>query len=133
METKIKIEKMPTVLEDIVQDKNWIPAGQKKLKQEMIMETVFLQAGYKLITEREICKELNTYGSDKSGDTGLQYENLDDYTKTEIPEEVIKKVRKARNLGIKNFLVYYPYFEGNDPIITAQLCLLNKEFFITKW
>lgn len=115
MKTKIKVEKMPNILEDIIQDVclgvNWLPLGQRMLK-----------AGYKLITQKEIAKRLGIY----LGEGTIISRKLDDYTEMIIPEKVIKEVRKARKLGMNDFMIHYPP-EKNDPIITGG------QFFIAKW
>jgi len=110
METKIKVEKMPSVLEKIIQD-DWLPLGQRMLK-----------AGYKLITRDEIAKRLKTY----LGVGTIINEDLDSYTETIIPKKIIEKVRKARRLGIHDFTIHYPP-KKNDPVITSG------QFFIAQW
>lgn len=102
------------------QDNNWLPLGQKVLK-----------AGYRQTSDKElyemldILKHLNTYHH------RLCCCSLINYVKEIIPEQPLQDIRKARNIGIKKFKVYWVKDKEDDPVILGFVGV--AKFFITKW
>ena len=57
-----------------------------------------------------------------------------DYYLFKIPEKALADIRKAKQIGLDKFQVYWctiDYEKCEDPIITAKFG--NNELFITKW
>jgi len=63
----------------------------------------------------------------------LRYENIETYFLI-IPEKALNEIRKAKNIGLEEFNIYYAVLDNkrqNDPIITAKFG--KHELFITQY
>jgi len=103
-----------------IQDNEWFPLGQRVIK-----------SGYKPITRDELSKLLGIEYIFSFHDQ-IRFCSLKTYTEEIIPLQQMQDIRKAKNIGIKNFRIYYPKDENKpDPVIVGLIG--NKEFYITKW
>jgi len=160
MRTKIKVEKMPTILEDIIQDE-WLPLGQKILKaglKTISNKEIFERLECERLQKEEIEKRIKEiekredfvkldgvyddqfFYNTKSRECIMspqficEVKTLDiDHYLQEIPVNAIREIRKAKKLGLEKFEIHYPIIKE----IPASKCPIitatlgsNKLFII---